>query len=364
MLLGRLPHHRQEAHLPVTPRRPPVPRPAGRADATPFPARPFASKGLVGAGFVPHPAGGVPLLTPLLVLCLLVAAGPSARAHDDPDHQLAELSARLAREPDSAALHLERAELHRFRRDWAGALADLQDASRLDPSMAAVDLALARLLLEAGNLPEARDAADRFVARSPDNVLGHLVRARMLLRSGEGPAAAAAFTRAIELDREHRGGGSGIQPDDYLDRARALADAGRSEEALRGLDEGLAALGRPITLQLLAIELDEKSGNLDAALARIAAIEARANRKETWMARRGDLLLRAGRPQEADRAYRDALAAIARCLRAFAAAPPPAASNPRFAGRSARRLRPPPLREARRPGEDRHRQHQIPGGVP
>lgn len=251
------------------------------------------------------------LLTPLLVLTLLVLPGPPAGAHDDPDHQLSELSARLEQEPDSAALHLERAELHRFRRDWAAGLADLQAASRLDPSMAAVDLALARLMLDAGNLPAALDAADRFLARSPRHLGGLLLKARILHHSGRRADAASAYTFAIDLQRERRGDGGAIQPDDYLDRARDLFEEGRHDEALQGLDEGLAALGQPVTLQLLAIELEEKRGNTDAALVRLAALESRANRKETWMARRGDVLARAGRREESARAYRDALAAIA-----------------------------------------------------
>jgi predicted negative regulator of RcsB-dependent stress response len=65
-----------------------------------------------------------------------------------------------------------------------------------------------------------------------------------------------------------------------------------------------------VTLQLLAIELDEKRGNVDGALARVAAVEAHANRKEAWMARRGDILAEAGRLEEAKAAYRDALETI------------------------------------------------------
>jgi tetratricopeptide (TPR) repeat protein len=247
----------------------------------------------------------------LFAASLFLATSPPAVAHDDPESEVVQLSARIAADPGSAALRLERAELFRLGGDWAASLADLQAASSLDPSVAAVDLALARLMLDSANLPAARDAADRFVARSPGNVSGHLVRARVLLRLGAKLEAAASFSRAIELDRELRGGDtSGIQPDDYLDRARALADSGRTAEAVEGLDEGLSTLGHPVTLQLLAIELEEKRGNVEGALARVATLEASARRKEMWMARRGDLLAAAGRSAEAARAYRDTIVAI------------------------------------------------------
>lgn len=249
---------------------------------------------------------------PAAVLFLALAALPAtgAFAHDDPASSLQKLTDRIALEPDSAALLLERAELHRARSDWASALADLQAASTLDPALAAVDLSLARLMLDSGNLPAARDAADRFVVRSPGNVTGHLVRARILAKSNAPLDAAAEFTRAIEIDRRRHDGASGIQPDDFLARARALEAAGRTGEAVAGLDAGLELLGNPVTLQLLAIELDAKRGNFDGALARVASMEAVAKRKESWIARRGDLLEAAGRDADAVEAWRDALEAI------------------------------------------------------
>lgn len=245
-----------------------------------------------------------------LGLTLVVAAASAAAAHDDPNHRFAELTAQIAQRPDDAGLYLERAELHRLGRDWSDGIADLQAASRIDPSLAGVDLALANLLLDADNLAPALEAADRHLARQPDDAGGHRTRARILFRSGAGLDAAAEFTRAIDLHAASAGEGA-IAPDDYLARAKALADAGRIDESLRGLDEGLVALGQPIVLQLFAIELEETRGHPEQALARVAALEARARRKEQWMVRRGDLLVRLGRNDDAARAYRDARRAIA-----------------------------------------------------
>jgi len=63
-------------------------------------------------------------------------------------------------------------------------------------------------------------------------------------------------------------------------------------------------------LQLFAIDAELKQGNFDGALARVDSIAARSPRKETWLARRGEILRQAGRPAEAKRAYADALAAL------------------------------------------------------
>ncbi len=246
-----------------------------------------------------------------VVLAILATLPRVAVAHDDLDRQVEELTRQIELRPEEASFFLRRAELQRFLHRWDAGVADLQSAQRLDPDLAAVDLALAGLLLDGDNPQAAVAAVDRFLARQPDHSAAHLLRARILLRLGSRLGAAAAFTRGIELARRDGGAAAG-QPDDYLDRARALAAEGGSyvDVALSGLDEGLVALGQPVTLQLLAVELEANRAHWSAALDRLAVIEARAHRKETWTARRADLLVRAGRSEEGKRAYRDALAAI------------------------------------------------------
>jgi predicted negative regulator of RcsB-dependent stress response len=80
--------------------------------------------------------------------------------------------------------------------------------------------------------------------------------------------------------------------------------------ALKGLDDGIKRLGPLVTLQLFAIDAELKQSNFDGALARVDQVAARSPRKETWLARRGEILRQAGRPAEAKRAYSDALAAL------------------------------------------------------
>ncbi len=82
------------------------------------------------------------------------------------------------------------------------------------------------------------------------------------------------------------------------------------DEAVRGLDEGIQKLGPAITLQLYAIDLELKKNQFDAALIRLEQITAKASRKETWLARRGDIQEKAGRVDQALVAYASALEAI------------------------------------------------------
>jgi predicted Zn-dependent protease len=61
---------------------------------------------------------------------------------------------------------------------------------------------------------------------------------------------------------------------------------------------------------MAAIELETMQNRLDAALARIDAILVNAPRKETWLTRRAEILLQAGRVPEAIQNFESALAAL------------------------------------------------------
>ena len=90
--------------------------------------------------------------------------------------------------------------------------------------------------------------------------------------------------------------------------AEALPRPGRHTRA--GLDEGIQKLGPLVTLQLKAMDLELKQQNYDAALTRIDQITAKSPRKETWQARRGEILLQANRPAEAKAAFQAALKSL------------------------------------------------------
>lgn len=238
-----------------------------------------------------------------LAICL--TERPPVAAHGDMHEQIAALTQRIEQDPANAVLYLKRGDLHRVHRDLAAALRDFERAAQLDPSLSVVNYRRGVTLLEAGMHEPAKIALDRFLARHPDHAGALVARARVLVRLGDRLAAAADFTRAIaELPKP--------RPEYYLERAQALAAEGdgRIDEALRGLDEGLTKLGPLVTLQLLAIDLELKKGRYDAALARLDQIAAPAARKETWLARRGEILEQAGRPGEAREAIAAALAAI------------------------------------------------------
>ena len=222
-------------------------------------------------------------------------------AHDRLGEQIAAVSAQIARDPANPVLFQKRGELLREVREYQQALADLDHAASLDPAMATVDLVRARLFLDADKPQAAVDAASRFLARQPGHVAALITRGRARAKLGRAVAAAIDFTHALNAQP---------LPDVYIERARVILVSGNGaiDEALRGLDEGIGRLGPIVTLELEAIDLELRMTRYDAALARLDRVSIQAARKESWLARRGDILASAGRVDEARSAYRAALA--------------------------------------------------------
>jgi len=236
----------------------------------------------------------------LLVVALLGASGWIAFAHEGLAERIAALSTQIAQSPSSPSLFVKRAELYRENRQWSEALADLDRAERIDPTIANVSLVRAHVYFERKNWKAAADAATRFISRQPDHADARVVRARAYAQLGRRQEAAADFTSALVVRP---------QPELYIERAKALEGPGRDAlgQALRSLDDGLARLGPIVTLELEAIDLELRLNRYDGALARLDGITARAARKDTWLARRGTILERAGRHEAARAAYRAAL---------------------------------------------------------
>lgn len=233
----------------------------------------------------------------------VVLGGGVLEAHGDLREQIAAVSARLQVDPRNANLYLKRAELYRGLGEWDLALADYDRSAAANPRLTVVDLARGKTLVEAGRAEQARPSLDRFLARQPDHWEGLIARARMWVKLGRLPFAIEDYNRGIAR-------AAAARAEYFLERARAQAGDGRVEEALRGLDEGVRRLGPLVTLEVYGIELELKQKRYDAALARLDRITGQADRKDSWLARRGEILEQAGRREEARRSYRAALAAI------------------------------------------------------
>ena len=236
-----------------------------------------------------------------VTMCLTLLSS-SVQAHEGLHEQIVAITTKIKRDPKNATLYLQRGELHRLHRDWTRANADYDRAARLQPELEVVNFVRGKMFFESGRLQRARITLDRFLAQQPSHFEGLVTRARVLAKLGAADDAIKDFTQALAVSAD---------PELYLERAQVAArNAKRVEEALIGLDEGIKRLGPLVTLQLAAIDLELRRHSYDTALARLDIVMSQSERKETWLARRGEILTLAGRSEEARAAFQNALAAI------------------------------------------------------
>jgi predicted Zn-dependent protease len=240
-------------------------------------------------------------MTRRLFIALLVLSVPLF-AHEGLHGQIAAMTKRIQADPANAALHLKRGELYRLHQQFELAARDYDRAAALDPQLHSVDLGRGLLWTAMGRTSDAIGALQRYVAAEPNDPEGHIALARALVSAGRASEGAIEYTAALRSVQD---------PDIVIEHTKALLAAGRTDDALRGIDEILARLGPVVTLQLAAIDIEVLRGDVEGALRRIEAAMAATPRNERWLELRGDILMCAGRAAEAREAYQAALEAIA-----------------------------------------------------
>jgi hypothetical protein len=252
----------------------------------------------------------------LVQLAVWLAWSPApGLAHGDLHEQIVRLTAQLSLEPNNAVLRHKRGELHRAHGDYTSALQDYALAEQLDPELTVVHLSRGRALLEMSRHAEARVALDAFLGRESRHVEGLLLRARARARLAERtPVSTQAARLRHEADQDYAAALTHSRdplPDLFLERAENLDAAGEPARALEVLAQGMGRLGSLIVLEQAALALERRLARYDAALQRIDRLLAQAERKESWLSVRAEVLDSAGRPQEAAWARAGALTLIA-----------------------------------------------------
>lgn len=240
------------------------------------------------------------ILCHLSAVLWLVAA--DSHAHGDLHQQITEISKQIERNPD-ASLYLKRGELEREHREFSKALEDYDEALKLEPGLDIIHFCRGKALAESGKNEAAREAFDLFITRVPSHGPAHLARARVLVELKLAEAAAEDYECAIALSPEPG-------PEPFLELSQARQMAGNTDEAIRALEAGKTKLGAIPTLESAAITIETEAKRYDAALARVDGLIDAAARKETWQVLRAEILAKAGRPDEARKAYQASLISI------------------------------------------------------
>ena len=246
----------------------------------------------------------------------LAMAGWVARAHGPLHEQIQLFSERLAKSPEDGEALSQRAELYRAHGLYAEARADTDALERILPGNLTNRLRRGLIDLGARETNSAVENLALWQRARPDDLSGNYALAQALVLAARPGEAVPYFHRVIAgAAREGAAdfSQSGARPELYLERAHAQQAARISEaEILAGIDAGIARLGPLPVLERFAAELEMKRGNPDAAVERIEAIAARAERKERWLFQQGELLLRAGRTNDARQKFVAAGDALAR----------------------------------------------------
>lgn len=240
-----------------------------------------------------------------LVACIFASLPERADAHAELIIQLDAVSAEILKDPNNPELYVRRGQLRREHLEFDLAGADFDKAEALSPTLPNLNLLRGKLYLDWGWPLTARACLDLYLAKNPSSVDALILRARVLQRLALNRSAINDYDLALDLSAEP-------SPDLFIERSQLLMNLGNEHwtEALRGLDEGIKRLGPLVTLQLFAIDAEVKQRQYDGALARVNQIAERSPRKETWYARRAEILVQAGRRDEARKAYEAALAAL------------------------------------------------------
>jgi tetratricopeptide (TPR) repeat protein len=228
------------------------------------------------------------------------------RAEDEVAEVMEALNRQIAAHPRDGSLLLTRSHLYTTAKKFDLALADLDKAQRLG-STNSLDRERAEVYLAAGWYETGLEFATRYVNQFPNEPDGYRTRARLRAKLARPAEAGADYAACIQRTKAP-------SVELYLEHAAALTteDGAYLKEALAVLERGIAKLGHAFNLEVAAMEVELQQKNFDAALKRVDALIVRMPRKDTWLAKRGDILVQAGRFDQARKAYEEALDAIAK----------------------------------------------------
>jgi len=224
------------------------------------------------------------------VLALVAAAGVLAgnnlaRAHDGPEHEIDELTARIKDEGESADLLLQRAIEYNVINKTAEAIKDLERALHFDSHSAIIQRELSRTYLAAGKTNEAYDTAARALkdaAEGAEHASVLVVRSEVSRARRDYPKALDDMERAIKENPE--------PCEWYLTRSQLQQHLGLKKERIKGLEDGVKETGSGL-LEAELIDALIEGGKGEATLAKIETELKEARLQSSWLLRRAKVRL-------------------------------------------------------------------------
>ncbi len=242
-------------------------------------------------------------MKPLAIIALLTCA---ALAHEGPEHEIEELTARMAKHGETAELLAERAVEYRVMGKLPEATKDLERAAALSPNLIDVHRELGRVQLLGGKAPEALTTVTRALTiktEDPaDTASLRMLRAEILRSQNEHKKALEDCDAGIALHKQN--------PEWYLLRSDLHRRLKAHKERLAGLAEGITETGAGV-LEIERIEALIDAGQFQVALTFIETELDDSRIKSSWLIRRGRTFLGLSKKAEAEADFKAALEEIA-----------------------------------------------------
>ncbi len=206
------------------------------------------------------------------------------------------IQAELHVHPGDTALRYKLAEAHVGHDDWRACLKQIKLVERLAPGVYPTGYLRGLALHLAGKDEAAKEALNDFLTKNPDHVDALATRGRVLVKLGFPLDAVMDFQKAVKL-------ADSPNTEWIVDLALVLSDSGKPTEASRAIDEGIMTAGDVPSLLECALEIETAAGLWDSALGRMEGLQKLAPCPEPWMAKRAELMTRAGRADDARAAW-------------------------------------------------------------
>src|SRR5688572_11230778 len=220
-----------------------------------------------------------------IIACGSVMMNTAAIAHDGPEHEIEELSARIKSEGESADLLLQRAIEWNVLNKSAEAIKDLERALHFEANSAAVHRELSRAYFGAGKTNEAYDTASRGIKHAEEGAERaalRMVRCDILRAKRDYQKALEDADKAINEHPE--------AAEWYLTRSALQQQLGLKKERIKGLDEGFRETGSGL-VESEWIDALIDGGKGDTALAKIEAELKDSRLQSAWLIRRAKVRL-------------------------------------------------------------------------
>jgi tetratricopeptide (TPR) repeat protein len=227
---------------------------------------------------------------------LLIAARLPVFAHLPLDEYQQALAGEIAHNPGEPELYIRQAQAYRIAHQWEAAFAAVKSAVEHGAHSEEVTAERGMIFLDSGRPREAIAEFDKLLGPGVERPMIRYARGRAWMDAGESERAASDYGRAVEKMNEPT-------PDHVLAWRDALLAAGHREAALDALDRGMRRVGVVPSLQLPAVDLALGLNRLDDAIARLDTLLRRNPGNEAWLLRKGEILQRAGRNEEARQSF-------------------------------------------------------------